>query len=118
MGSLPARQEADTADYENTPTNVNGTAYDSKTGTWTESGTQVSSSTEGSTVVYSGTFRFIGCWRIDGGTNTVEIDIDGGGFASRSFYQYPYDLGTQAAHTVSIRIPAGGNCTIDKFWAI
>lgn len=118
VGELPARQETDTEDYENTPTRVNGTAYDSKTGTWAEDGTQVSSSTEGSTVVYSGTFRFIGCWRIDGGTNTVEIDIDGGGFSSHSFNQYPYDLVTQAAHTVTIRIPAGGSCTIDKFWAI
>lgn len=118
VGSLPARQDADTADFEHVPTRKVGTAYDGRTGTWMDNGTQVTSNVEGSTITFSGTFRWYGCYRSDGGTNTVEISLDGGAFASTPFRQYPQDTGTLTTHTIVVRIPSGGNCVIDEFWAI
>jgi lysophospholipase L1-like esterase len=117
-GSLPDYLYADTPDFEETPTIKNGTAYDSKSGTWAEVGTTIESSTAGSTVVYSGTFRSFGKYRASGTDGSVEVDIDGGGFSAKAFYQNGYDIGTRAAHTITVRIPAGGSCKIDEFWTI
>jgi len=117
-GSLPALKYADTVDFMETPTIINGTAYDSQTGTWAEVGTTIESSTAGSTVVFSGTFRSFGKYRASGTDGSVEIDVDGGGFSAKTFSQNGYDIGTRAAHTITVRIPAGGSCKIDEFWTI
>jgi hypothetical protein len=117
-GSFPVYLYAGTPDFEQMPTIKYGTAYDSKTGTWAEVGTTIESSTVGSTVVFSGTFRSFGKYRISGVDGGVEIDIDGGGFSAKTFSQNGYDIGTRAAHTITVRIPAGGSCKIDEFWTI
>ena len=44
MAILPARLYADSANYENAPILKNGTAYDARTGAWTDNGTTTSSS--------------------------------------------------------------------------
>jgi hypothetical protein len=117
-GSLPDYLYEDTPDFEETPTITLGTDYDSQTGTWSEVGTTIESSTAGSTVVFSGTFRSFGSYRAAGSNSGVDIDIDGGGFNLMTFSQNGYDIGTRAAHVITIRIPVGGNCKIDEFWAI
>lgn len=118
IGVLPSRQYVNTQDFERAPIRIVGTGYNSRAGTWADNGTSTSSSTAGSTITFTGTFRWYGCYRTDGGTNTVEISLDGGSFVSTPFRQYPVDTGTFAAHTVTIRIPTGGNAAIDEFWAI
>lgn len=117
-GDLPDYLLADAADFVHDPQILDGSDYDSITGTWTEDGAHMESTEENATIVYSGTFRSFGCYRADVGTNVVEIDIDGGGYSSITFDHAGYDIGSRAAHTVTIRIPAGGNCEIDEFWAI
>jgi lysophospholipase L1-like esterase len=117
-GSLPDYLYEYTPDFEETPTITLGTDYDSKTGTWAEVGTTIESSTAGSTVVFSGTFRSFGKYRASGADGSVEVDIDGGGFNVLAISQNGYDIGTRAAHTITVRIPAGGSCKIDEFWTI
>jgi hypothetical protein len=117
-GSLPAWLLADAEDFENDPIVRLGTDNDGTTGTWTTTGSRVESTETNATIVFSGTFRSFGGYRVDGGTNVVEADIDGGGYNTISFGHMGYDIGTRGAHTVTLRVPAGGNCEIDEFWAI
>jgi hypothetical protein len=114
--SLPARLY-DNGDYENAAVIKNGTAYDSKAGTWTTTGNQISSSEAGATVTYSATCQSIGRPESDG---VYTISIDGG--AERSIvFNYNgasgFELTTRAAHTVRITV-VSGTVTISQFWAI
>jgi hypothetical protein len=114
---LPARTYADAEDYEHDPVIVNGSAEDSRTGTWTEDGTSISSSDVGATITYSGTFRKFGIYRADATYPTVTVTIDGGDpITDFALYPNGYDIGTRGAHTVVITVTT--TCKIDEFWAI
>jgi hypothetical protein len=114
---MPARLNAAATDFEQMPIIKNGTAYDSRTGTWADNGTSTSSSTPDSTIAFFGTFRSIGCYRADGTYPNVSVSIDGGDYIDDfAFYANGYDLGARAAHTVTIKVAT--TCKIDEFWAI
>lgn len=114
---LPARVNAASEDFQETPVIKNGTDDDSRTGTWAENGTSVSSSDVGATITYSGTFRMFGCYRADATYPDVSVAIDGGDPINPfAFYANGYDIGTRAAHTVVITVLT--TCKIDEFWAI
>jgi len=115
--NLPVRIY-DNGDYENTPIKINGTAYNARSGTWADSGGQVSSSTVGSTITYIATCQSFGCYRVDGLTNDVTVSIDGGAFVSMVFYQNGVEIaGGRAAHTIVIKVNSG-TVKIDEFWAV
>lgn len=108
----------DDGGYERTPTQIYGTDYDSRTGSWTDTGTRTESSTVGDTITFSATCQSIGCWRADGGTNHVTISVDGGAFTSLQFYQNGIELSEgYGSHTFVIKVDSG-TCRIDEFWAI
>lgn len=113
--TLPARLY-DNGDYENSATIKNGTGYDSLTGSWTTSGTQISSSNPGATVTFSATCQSIGRPEEDG---TVQISVDGGDYAAFVFSPNGAQIagGVRAAHTITIKV-ISGTVTISKFWAI
>jgi hypothetical protein len=114
---LPARLY-DNGDYENTPTVKLGTAYDNRSGTWADNGTEVSSSTVGSIITYSATCQSFGAYRADGGSNDVQVSIDGGAYADASFYQNGTAIvGGRAAHTIAIKVKSG-TVKITQFWAV
>lgn len=116
--TLPAREYALSEDYQNTPTITDGTAYDTRSGTWADNGTTISSSTAGSIVRYSATCQSIGINTGDGSTNpAVEISVDGGAYYSTSIAQDGISIGTRAAHTIDIKV-VSGTVKIDKFYAI
>jgi len=115
-GALPARLNAATADFEATPTRKNGTAYDSRTGSWTDAGTVTSSASAGATITYSFNGRSFGIYRADSGYLNVETSIDGGAFFVNGLGQNGYDIGTVAAHTVIIKVLT--TAKIEEFWAI
>lgn len=118
-GTLPARLY-DNGDYENDPVRTNGTDYDSRTGSgWVDDGTSTSSSTEGDTITFSATCQSFGAYRSDAGNNDVEVSIDSGPFLGYALDNNGTETpGGRDAHTFVIRIPAGGNVTIDEFWAV
>ena len=106
-------------DYENESVIKNGTDYTSRTGTWTDTSTRTESSVAGSTITYTATCQSFGSYRADSGSNTVEISIDGGVFSSMTLYQNGVEVPSgRGSHTITIRIPTGGSCRIDEFWAI
>lgn len=114
---LAARQYADSADLQNAPVIKNGTGYDSKTGTWTTTGTRIDSSDVGATVTYSGTFRKFGIWRADTANYpSATVEIDGGAPFTLTVYPNGYDIGARAAHTIVITVTSA--LRIDEFWAI
>ena len=116
--SLPARLY-DNGDYENTPVRITGDQFDSRSGTWTDTDTRIESTTEGSIVTYEATCQSYGAYREDGGVDVVEISIDGGAYASLVFGHGGRTIPAgRGLHTISIRIPAGGNVRIDEFWAV
>ena len=114
--SLPSRLYAYTEDFEHDPIRIDGTDYDSKTGTWTEASGVMTSSSAGATVTYSGTFRSYGIYDSVGTYATVEVSIDGGAFSSVAVQENGHDIGTRAAHTIIIKVLT--TCQIDEFWAI
>lgn len=114
--NLPARLH--TGDYEHPATIKSGTAYDSKSGTWSEIGTRIESTEVGAIVTYSATCASYGCLKLTAGNNNVEISIDGGAYASGSFYQNGRPIATgRGLHTIAVKV-AGGTVRIDEFWAI
>lgn len=114
---LPARLY-DNGDYENESTIKLGTDYDSRSGTWADNGTEVSSSTVGSIITYSATCQSFGAYRTDGGTNDVQVSIDGGAYADSAFYQNGTAIsGGRAAHTIAVKVKSG-TVKITEFWAI
>jgi hypothetical protein len=114
---LPAYVNAAAEDYMGTPVIILGTDYDSKTGTWTETGTRVESSEVGATITYSGTFRKFGIYRASGNYTTVTVTIDGGDpINDFALYANGYDIGTRGAHTVVITVTSA--VRIDEFWAV
>jgi hypothetical protein len=114
---LPARTYAAAADFENASIIRNGSAEDSKTGTWTEDGASISSSEVGATITYIGTFRKFGISRADGTYPNVTVTIDGGDpIVDFALYPNGYDIGTRGAHTVVITVVT--TCKIDEFWAV
>jgi hypothetical protein len=117
--TLPERVHAESEDYENESTIKLGTAYDSKTGTWTETGTRVESSEAGATITYSATCQSYGCFRADGVAQpAVEISVDGGAFAAGLAYQNGVEIATgRGAHTITIKV-VSGTVRIDEFWAV
>lgn len=108
----------DNGDFENTPVVTLGTSYDSRTGTWSDTGTRTQSSTVGDTITFSATCQSFGCYRADGGSNDVTVSIDGGAFTAMSFYENgtPVSAG-RGAHTFIIKVNSG-TVRIDEFWAI
>lgn len=117
--TLPARLY-DNGDYENTPTRTLGTNYDSRTGTgWSDSGTATLSATAGDTITYSATCQSIGVYRSAGTNANLEISVDGGAYRDASLTQNGIELVEgRDAHTITIRLKAGGDIRIDEFWAI
>ncbi len=114
---LPARIHAASADFENTPTQKNGTDYDSRTGIWTDNGTSTSSSQVGATITFSFTGRKFGIFRASGSYPTVTVVIDGGApIINFALYDNGYDIGARAAHTVVVTVTSA--IQIDEFWAI
>lgn len=108
----------DNGDYENAATITLGTAYDSRSGTWNDSGSQVSSSQAGAIITYSATCQSFGCYRADAGTNDVQVSIDGGAYADSLFYQNGVAIaGGRAAHTIAIKVKSG-TVRIDEAWFI
>lgn len=117
--TLPARVYDTNGYFENAPTKILGTAYDSRVGTWSDSGGEVSSSTPSDTITYTVTSapaHSIGCYRADGGTNTVQISYDGGAFNSVTFYQNGVEV-PSGFTTVTIKV-SSGTVKIGEFWAI
>lgn len=110
---------ADSADYEQTPTLVDGTDYDARTGTWSDSGTQITSSEADATVTFHATCRSFGLWRSDLGTNpTVAVSMDGGAYSNFAPTDNGYEIGSsRAAHTFVIKV-LSGTLVIGQFWAI
>lgn len=114
---LPAYVNADAEDYMGTPVIMLGTDDDSRTGTWTETGTRVESSEAGATITYSFTGRKFGIYRAAGAYPTVTVVIDGGApITDFALYANGYDIGTSGAHTVVITVTSA--VRIDEFWAI
>lgn len=116
---LPTRVYDTNGYLENTPTRIDGTAYDSRSGSWSDSGGEVSSSSAGDTVTYTVTSapaHTIGCYRADGATNTVEISYDGGAFSSQTFYQNGIEV-PSGFTTATIKV-SSGTVKITEFWAI
>lgn len=114
---LPARLY-DNGDYENAPTVKLGTAYDSRSGTWADNGTEVSSSEVGAIITYSATCQSFGAYRTDAGSNSVQVSIDGGAYADASFYQNGTAIaGARAAHTIAIKVKSG-TVKVTQFWAV
>lgn len=115
---LPARLY-DSEGLENTPTRVNGnTGTETGTG-WSDAGAAGrQSSTAGDTIAFTATCESYGVYRADGATLTVEVDIDGGGFASVTLWQNGIDiLAGRAAHTITIKV-VSGTLRVDEFWAV
>ena len=120
-GALPARLYAGSAEYENAATvYIAGTAYDSKTGTWTEDATgYIQSSEAGATVTYSGTFATIGYERDSGGYPLIDYQIDGGAWVEGiEVGHHGLYIGAPAARTVAFRVRSGTTVRIDRFMAI
>lgn len=116
--SLPARLYAASADYERTPSRILGTGYDSRTGTWSDTDTRTQSSEVGATITYHATCLSIGSYRADGGTNTVQVSVDGGAFADFVLYENGTALPEgDGAHTFVIKV-VSGTVRIDEFLAI
>jgi hypothetical protein len=116
---LPARLYDTSGNFERTVTKKLGTAYDSRTGTWTDNGSEVISSTAASTITYTVTTApaySIGCYRADGGTNTVEISYDGGAYSSQTFYQNGIEV-PGGFTTATIRVTSG-TVKVGEFWAV
>lgn len=119
-GSLPDYLLADAADFVHTPQIINGTDYDSRTGTWADNGTSTSSSEVDATITFNVTCRSFGLYRSDneaGNNGNIEVDIDGGGYNAITADRNGYDIGARAAYTITIKV-TGGTVRIDEFWAI
>jgi len=115
--SLPARLYDD-GSYENTPTRTVGTGYDSKTGTWSESGTQIASTEAGATVTFSATCKSYGLYRADGtGNPSLEVSVDGGAFAALAVNQNGIALASRTVHTFIFKV-ISGSVEIDEFWTV
>jgi len=120
-GTLPARLYSGSAEYENaSPLYVAGTAYTSKTGTWTEDASgYISSNEAGATVTYSGTLATIGYERDSGAYPLIDYSIDGGAYVeSVALDHHGIYIGAPAARTVTIKVRAGTTVRIDKFLAV
>lgn len=114
---LPARLYDD-GSYENAGFGLNGTAYTSRTGTWTDSGTTVSSSEAGATITYSGTLQSFGIDPGDGSTPpVVQMSLDGGAYSSLQTSTNGTDIGSRGAHTVTLKV-VSGTLKIATFMAI
>ena len=121
-GSLPARLY-DNGDYENTPVTKTGADYDSKTGTWTTTGTVVSSTEAGATITFSATCQSFGsAYDLVTQNNqgiVVDYQVDGGNWVlSTNINRSGVNIGARAAHTIVLRIPAGGSAIIAQFLAV
>lgn len=116
--TLPERLYPKSADYENTPVRILGTDYDSRTGTWGDTGTRIESSETGATVTFSATCQSFGVHRADAGTNTVQVSIDGGAFESLTFNYNGTEIPSgRGEHEIVIKV-VSGTVRIDEFWAI
>ena len=59
-----------------------------------------------------------GDWRSDYKPNEVEISLNDGPFESMSFQQNGYPMYSDIYHTITIRIPEGGNVKIEEVWLL
>lgn len=118
--TLPARV-TDCADYEQTPQRLNPRTAGTETGTgWADVGTTGrESSTAGDTIAFTATFTNFGFYRLVSAGETMDVDIDGGGYNAITVDTngYTATLG-RAEHTVTFRVRAGTTLRIDEFWAI
>lgn len=108
-----------TPSYELPPQRIAGTSYDSRTGTWTDTGTRTQSTEVGATITFSATCKMIGLYRADtASANATTVSIDGGAFTNLSLSHAGYKISDVAApHTVVIKVTSG-TVRIDEFWAI
>jgi hypothetical protein len=114
----PNRIYDTTGDYENVPTRKRGTDYDSRTGNWIDSGTQVSSSEVDSVITYSAICQSFGCYRVENGSHDVEISIDDGAYLPMAFDQNGTEIPSgRGRHKISIKVKTG-TVIIDEFWAV
>ncbi len=115
--AMPARLYPESEYFEETaPDRQKGTDYTAKTGTWTESGTQVSSSEVGATITYTGSFKSFAINRIEAVNAGVQVSIDGGAFEDSINYP-PYGRDCAAATTVTFKVTSG-TVVIDEVWLI
>jgi hypothetical protein len=115
---LPARLYADSADFEIAPTVQHGIDYDSRTGTWTDTGNSTASSEVDATITFKGTFRSFGCYRATGAYPAVYFSVNGDAYSAlfASFDCNGWDLGTRDVYTITIKVATA--VQIDEFWTI
>lgn len=117
---MPGYYAATAADYENPSTRLLGTAYDSRSGTWSDVGSSARSSEVGAIITYSATCQSYGCFRADFGsvTNDVQISMDGGAFEDKVFNHNGTPIaGGRGLHTIAVKVKSG-TVRIDEFWTI
>jgi hypothetical protein len=114
---MPSRIYPDTVDYEHAGLIKAGTAYDSRTGVWSDVGTKTSSANPGATITFSGMLRSFGwCNAVQTYAN-VSVSIDGGAAINPFTTGWGgYDIGVRANHTIVFTVLT--NMQIDEFWAI
>jgi hypothetical protein len=120
-GSLPVEYYAGTSEYEHSgATYINGTAYTSKTGTWTENAAgYISSNEAGATVTYTFNGCSIGSEDEGGVYAHCDYSLDGGAYVTDfEFGHHGGYVGAYGAHTVTIKVRTGTTLRIDKFLAV
>jgi hypothetical protein len=119
--TLPARLYAESEDYEYAPTLKNGTDYDGRTGTWSDTGTRTESSETDATITFSATCSTYGIFRNDFTSSSnpaVYVSIDGGAYVGVTVTQNGQPItGGRGAHTITFKV-GSGTVRIDEFWAI
>jgi hypothetical protein len=117
--TLPARLNDSSAYEHGTETYINGTAYTSRAGTWTDASPQISSSSAGATVLYtfSGISFGVENTYIDFGAQIVDYRIDGGAWQlSQQITGNGIHLASYGVHTVEFRVV--DSLTITHFVAV
>ena len=110
--------EAGSEELENIPTtNIDGTAYDAKTGTWVEAAGKMTSNEVDATVTYTGDFSSIGVETGGVANPNVSLNIDASGWNNVAINHGGLTVGAYTTHTVVIKVIAG-TVNIDKFMAV
>ena len=119
VAPLPARLYTLSEDYEdNAPQTQLGTDYTSRTGTWSDNGTQAVSSEAGATITYTAICHSFAIYRVDGLTSGVEYSIDAGAYLGMNDYPpYGWPIASRASHTITFRV-ISGTLKIDQVWLI
>lgn len=113
----PALYDVD-GDYQHEPQFWNGTDYASRTGTWTNDGTDTGSSQVGATITFTGTFASFGVEAPAGHTNpNIAYTLDGVDYAQTAVNANGLNAGARGVHTVKLTVTSG-TYRIKRFVAI